>query len=183
MIIAIDFDGTCVTHEYPKIGKDIGAAPVLRKLVLCGHKLILWTMRDNKEGAENQYLAEAVNWFSENRIDLFGVNENPGQSSWSKSPKQFAHLYIDDASLGCPLRYDASIGARPFADWWAIEQKLLEMAVLPRGGHQAVTLNTFFGRVQSPDKMTAEALISYIAKNSDSLIDRVRKNEYYFLGS
>ena len=25
MIIAIDFDGTCVTHEYPKIGKDIGA--------------------------------------------------------------------------------------------------------------------------------------------------------------
>jgi hypothetical protein len=24
-IIAVDFDGTCVTHEYPSIGKDIGA--------------------------------------------------------------------------------------------------------------------------------------------------------------
>ena len=23
MIIAVDFDGTIVTHEYPKIGKDI----------------------------------------------------------------------------------------------------------------------------------------------------------------
>ncbi len=26
MIIAIDFDGTCVTHMYPKIGRDIGAS-------------------------------------------------------------------------------------------------------------------------------------------------------------
>ena len=46
--IAIDFDGTCVTHEYPNVGRDIGAAPVLRKLVENGHKLILWTMRDDK---------------------------------------------------------------------------------------------------------------------------------------
>jgi len=29
MIIAIDFDGTCVTHDYPAIGKDIGAIRVL----------------------------------------------------------------------------------------------------------------------------------------------------------
>lgn len=33
MVIAVDFDGTCVTHEFPKIGKDIGAIPVLRELV------------------------------------------------------------------------------------------------------------------------------------------------------
>ena len=45
MIIAIDFDGTCVTHEYPYIGKDIGAVPVLQRLVKAGHELILWTMR------------------------------------------------------------------------------------------------------------------------------------------
>jgi len=45
MIIAIDFDGTCVTHAYPKIGKDIGAVPVLKQLVQYGHQLILWTMR------------------------------------------------------------------------------------------------------------------------------------------
>ena len=25
MIIAVDFDGTCVTHDFPRIGKDIGA--------------------------------------------------------------------------------------------------------------------------------------------------------------
>ena len=32
MDIAIDFDGTCVTHEFPLVGKDIGAAPVLKAL-------------------------------------------------------------------------------------------------------------------------------------------------------
>lgn len=25
MIIAVDFDGTCVTHEFPRVGKEIGA--------------------------------------------------------------------------------------------------------------------------------------------------------------
>lgn len=32
MDIVIDFDGTCVTHEFPLVGKDIGAVPVLKKL-------------------------------------------------------------------------------------------------------------------------------------------------------
>ena len=45
MYIAIDFDGTCVTHEFPNVGKEIGAVPILQKLVERGHKLILHTMR------------------------------------------------------------------------------------------------------------------------------------------
>lgn len=49
MIIGIDFDGTVVTHDFPKIGKDIGAVPILRKLVENGHKLILHTMRSDIE--------------------------------------------------------------------------------------------------------------------------------------
>ena len=49
MYIAVDFDGTCVTHEYPNIGKDIGAVPVLKKLTDSGHKIILNTMRSGKE--------------------------------------------------------------------------------------------------------------------------------------
>jgi hypothetical protein len=57
MIIAIDFDGTCVTHEYPYIGKDIGAVPVLKELVSSGHQLILFTMRSGKE------LNDAI-WYS-----------------------------------------------------------------------------------------------------------------------
>ena len=40
MIIALDFDGTCVTHEYPNVGKDIGAVDILRALVAKGHKIM-----------------------------------------------------------------------------------------------------------------------------------------------
>ena len=56
MIIGIDFDGTCVTHEYPLIGRHIGAVEVLKKLVDKNHLLILFTMRSGKQ------LEEAVNW-------------------------------------------------------------------------------------------------------------------------
>ena len=45
-IIAVDFDGTCVEHEYPSVGLDVeGAVSTLRDLVNEGHKLILYSMR------------------------------------------------------------------------------------------------------------------------------------------
>jgi hypothetical protein len=117
MEIAVDFDGTCVSHEFPNIGKDIGAVPVLRKLVEHGHKLILWTMRDNKPNRGIMYLSEAEAWFKENDIPLFGVQRNPEQDLWTRSPKAYAHIYIDDAAAGCPLKCDTSISKRPFVDW------------------------------------------------------------------
>ena len=36
-VIALDFDGTVVTHDYPAVGKDIGAEPVLKNLVARVH--------------------------------------------------------------------------------------------------------------------------------------------------
>ena len=48
MTINIDFDGTVVTHDFPNVGKDIGAVPILRKLVNQGHQLILFTMRADR---------------------------------------------------------------------------------------------------------------------------------------
>ena len=116
MYIAVDFDGTCVTHEYPKVGKDIGAVPVLKKLTDSGHKIILNTMRSGKE------LAAAIKWFIDNDIPLFGANENPTQKSWTTSPKVYADLYIDDAALGCPLKKDPYISDRPYVDWNEIEK-------------------------------------------------------------
>ena len=47
MIIAVDFDGTCVTHEFPRVGEEIGAAEVLKELTDKGHKIILFTMRSH----------------------------------------------------------------------------------------------------------------------------------------
>ncbi|NET30655.1 MAG: hypothetical protein F6K19_01455 [Cyanothece sp. SIO1E1] len=131
MYIAIDFDGTCVAHEFPKVGKDIGAVPVLKELVDAGHKLILFTMRSDIENPSSkdyqieekggQYLTEAINWFKENDIPLYGIQTNPTQSSWTKSPKAYAQIYIDDAALGCPLIYSKE---RPYVDWGKVSDHL-----------------------------------------------------------
>ena len=119
--IAIDFDGTVVTHEYPKIGKDIGAIHVLKKLVENGHKLILFTMRSNNE------LIDSINWFEGNDIQLYGINTNPNQKSWTSSPKAYAQLYIDDAALGVPLCYDDE---RPYVNWIEVEKILKEKNII-----------------------------------------------------
>ena len=124
MYIAVDFDGTCVTHDYPRIGKEIGAVKVLKRLVEAGHKLILITMRSGKE------LQDAIHWFNENGIELYGVNENPTQKHWTTSPKVYAHMYIDDAAFGCPLRNVPDFSDRPFVDWDSIYRQLIRMGIV-----------------------------------------------------
>lgn len=114
MDIAIDFDGTLVSHQYPYIGKDIGAVPVVKKLIDNGHNIILNTMRFDKT------LDEAVDWCKSKGIVLYGVNINPTQRRWTKSPKVEADIYIDDAALGIPLFYDEE-ESRPYVDWSLVE--------------------------------------------------------------
>ena len=73
--VVLDFDGTVVKHRYPAVGEDIGAVPVLRKLVQNGHDLLLSTMRSrDSEGVDT--LQPALDWFASNDIPLYGVNEN-----------------------------------------------------------------------------------------------------------
>ena len=141
MVIGIDFDGTCVSHEFPEIGKDIGAIPVLKELVAKGHQLVLFTMRSNRKGdivmkggkeihpISSDYLDYAVNWFKENDIELYGIQENPTQKSWTSSPKAYCHLYIDDAALGCPLIRD-SYAKRPYVDWVSVRNILVQQGLL-----------------------------------------------------
>ena len=119
MKIGIDFDGTCVTHEYPQIGYDIGAVPVLKRFVAEGHLLILNTMRSGKE------LQDAVDWFKEHEIPLYGINEDPDQKQWTLSPKVYANLYIDDAALGCPLKFDKNLSDNPFVDWEVVDKVII----------------------------------------------------------
>lgn len=124
MDICVDFDGTCVAHNYPAIGKDIGAIPVLKRLCNEGHHLILFTMRSEEQ------LTDAVQWFENNEIPLHGVNRNPLQHHWTSSPKAYGQVYIDDAAVGTPLVHP-TVG-RPYVDWDIIECKLEDMRVLKR---------------------------------------------------
>lgn len=133
--INIDFDGTCTTHSFPEVGKDIGAVPVLKRLVEEGHQLILFTMRCDSQQEQTfedgykihggDFLKQAVQWFADNGIPLYGVQCNPTQHTWTTSPKSYAQLMIDDSALGCPLKYDGNLSDRPFCDWSKI-QELLE---------------------------------------------------------
>lgn len=142
-IILIDFDGTCTTHEFPNIGKDVGAVPVLKDLVNEGHKLILWTVRSNVKNPKSNikgiieqsgnFLDDAVEWFKQNDIPLFGVNENPDQKSFSSSPKAYGNFLIDDTAIGVPLVYVNSYSDRPFVDWIRIREILEKMKLLTYG--------------------------------------------------
>ena len=124
MIIAIDFDGTCVTHDYPRIGKDIGAVPVLKKIVENGHRLLLLTMRSGDK------LDEAKKWFEDNEIPIWSVNENPEQKSWTESNKVYAHIYIDDAGLGVPLMNVSPYSDRPFVNWNEVQKWLINNNII-----------------------------------------------------
>jgi hypothetical protein len=141
MEILIDFDGTCVTHSFPDIGKDIGAVPVLKALTNRGHKLILFTMRSNRitfkppppgivPDTEGRFLNDAIKWFLDNDIPLYGVQTNPTQLEWTESPKAYGQLIIDDIALGIPLKMDLSMSKRPFVDWPEVEKLLIKRGIL-----------------------------------------------------
>jgi len=128
--VGVDFDGTCVIHEFPKVGADVpGAVKTLKKLVANGHNLILFTMRSNIVNPESEdpqiitesgdYLAQAVNWFKDREIHLFGIQTNPTQYTWTTSPKAYCHIYIDDASICCPLIKNPT--GRDYVNWAKID--------------------------------------------------------------
>lgn len=123
LVIAVDFDGTCVTHEYPYMGVEIGAVPVLKELTDNGYRIILYTMRSGK------LEKEAVEWFKRNGIPLFAVNSNPEQKKWTKSNKVYADLYIDDNALGCPLKKDPN-STRNYVDWERVREWLVKEGFL-----------------------------------------------------
>ena len=99
MTIAVDFDGTIVSHEYPKIGKEIPfATQTLKMLINDGHKLILWTVREGK------LLDEAIQWCHEHGIDFYAVNkdypeeEKENNNHFSRTLK--VDMWIDDRNVG-----------------------------------------------------------------------------------
>lgn len=118
LVIAIDFDGTIVTHEYPEIGRDLGAIPVLKELQGRGYRLILHTMRSGS------LLKRAVAWCEERGLKFYAVNTNPDQKSWTDSPKLYADLYIDDSALGCPIKFIDGV-KRPAVNWEKVREQLI----------------------------------------------------------
>jgi hydroxymethylpyrimidine pyrophosphatase-like HAD family hydrolase len=100
-IIAIDFDGTIVEDQFPEIGKLIPQAiDTISHFQACGHKLILWTCRENTP--ERNYLNEAIAFCANYGLVFDAVNENTPGSPYNllgKSRKVYADHYIDDKAM------------------------------------------------------------------------------------
>jgi hypothetical protein len=123
--IGLDFDGSLVTHEYPAVGRDIGAVPWLHKLQKLGAAFILWTMRSDDPEKNRYVLTDAVNWCKANGIELYGINKNPDQD-WTSSPKAYCKVYVDDAGYGAPLIVSKIEGERPYLNWDIIGPDLVQ---------------------------------------------------------
>lgn len=112
---------------------------MLKQLVVNGHQLILFTMRGDGPGdgtgaceespniKPGNFLDDAVNWFKENKIPLYGIQTNPTQHTWTTSPKAYGQMIIDDIALGIPLLHD---GKRPYVDWREVELLLYERGLI-----------------------------------------------------
>ena len=98
MIIAVDFDGTLHTSEWPEIGNPaLGAVEVMRRLKDDGHYLIVWTCREGK------YRYDMYDWLVKQGIPFDAINDN--NSNLAKgfgynARKIYADIYIDDHNLG-----------------------------------------------------------------------------------
>jgi hypothetical protein len=99
-IIAVDFDGCLVKHEYPNIGKPIlETVNALLAEQERGASVILWTCRKGEE------LREAVEWCEANGIKLDAVNENISEMVEyfnGDTRKVYADEYWDDRGRRMP---------------------------------------------------------------------------------
>lgn len=123
-VIAVDFDGTIVTHAYPAIGKEmLFAFATLKELQARGHKLILWTFRSG------DLLDEAVEYCRKNGVEFYAVNKNYPEEIYTDkiSRKVNADIFIDDRNIG---------GFRGWSEVWQM--------LHPNGGD-------FFHVVVNPD--------------------------------
>lgn len=98
-IIAVDFDGTIVTHEYPNIGEELPfATETLRMLTRDHHRVILWSVREGK------LLQDAIDWCRERGVEFYAVNRDYPEEEKEKnnhySRKLKADYFIDDRGIG-----------------------------------------------------------------------------------
>lgn len=109
MIYAVDFDGTLCEDRFPEIGREIPErVNYLKALQKQGHKLILWTCR--QDCPLGQYLTRAINWCNSRGLYFDAVNENlkEVQEKWGgDTRKVFCDFYIDDKNL-LPIILDHS---------------------------------------------------------------------------
>ena len=124
--IAVDFDGTMSTHNFPGVGIPLPlAVETVKELQELGHKIILFTARGSDENVyDKNYLQDAIDWLADNGITPWAVNDNPEQKRWSNSGKVYANYYIDDTAIGTHINEYGCV------DWVVVRKELKKRGVL-----------------------------------------------------
>jgi hypothetical protein len=98
MTIAIDFDGTLVRDEYPRLGPlQPDALRCVNRLYGDGHYIIIWTCRTGDQ------LLAAVNHLLALGVKFHRVNSGkPGEVAayGGEGKKVAADVYVDDRQVG-----------------------------------------------------------------------------------
>ena len=129
MRIGIDFDNTVVhTVDFPNIGETVnGCVPVLKELVNNGHKLMLFTQREHiSYNGVDDVLDLALQWFQDNGIELFTINENDPDltSKYYPAKKPGWDFFIDDRNIGTKLDSNGCV------DWKWVREELVKLGAL-----------------------------------------------------
>jgi hypothetical protein len=143
MKIYLDFDGTVVEHNYPKMGRcNFGSIEIIKKLQDAGHEIILNTYRAD---CNNGTLEEALRLLNENYwmvlkdrrnnqdFEMLPITKHckekihPDAFDW-KQIKETGVMFIDDQATNTPLK-KAVMCNNMMVDWDELDRQFIENGV------------------------------------------------------
>lgn len=154
MKIYLDFDGTVVEHQYPKIGRaNFGAVEVVKRLQDAGHDVELNTYRRD---AADGTLEQALEYLNEGawRVVLDRSKRDEFQLKPIKATKNKIHpspwklfdndeieiygketgepyIFIDDSATNMCLK-PAAMTNGMMVDWDKVVEELIKLQILPK---------------------------------------------------
>ncbi len=137
MVIYLDFDGTVVEHQYPRMGRcNFGCIEVIHKLQQAGHKVLLNSVRCE---LKDESLVAALNWFEnaymflkdrkksiDSDFDLLPIEptdykHSPAYWDWDFF-RDNDMIIIDDQSVNVPIK-KAMMSHGWMVDWEEVDKQ------------------------------------------------------------
>lgn len=122
LILSVDFDNTCFTEDYPRIGKPIdGAKDTINWLYDMGHTIIINSCR------EGIYMEEAVSALNRHGFKWHYFNTN--------DPDRVEHYGWDSRKIGCDIQIDdrdIHVKSNGGVVNWSKTRSMLEKVIHPK---------------------------------------------------
>ena len=133
MRIYLDFDGTVVEHYYPAIGaENPGALRIISLLQAKGHQITLNTYRADIDIETvhsalayinaSEYISDPITQFMPKKLD-----PKPFDIQAAIACNQ---LYIDDVSVGTPMRRNIALEYGMMVNWEELEQIFMKHGLI-----------------------------------------------------